>query len=136
MFKTLDRWITSAGEGILSLGRWITEKWQYRFRFGITLDGPSCGFVTYPTGEKCFYLSLLTIGSHGTKHWPWKAFEFKIVKGKYNIGHVCILGLLVGRSIKHDVDRDTGEILGPDTGYIYWAFSCINHQLKSLSEVI
>jgi hypothetical protein len=136
MFKFLDRVITRAAEGILSIGAKITEIWQYRFRFGITFDGPSAGFVTFPTGEKCLYISLLNVGSHGTRHWPFKLFEMKLVKGKFNIGHIVILGLIIGRSIKHDIDKETGETLGPDTGYIYWAFSCINHQEKNLSEVI
>ena len=136
MLKFLDRVITRAGEGILSLGEWITQKWEYRFRFGITFDGPSLGLVTFPGGEKCVYVSLGTLGSHGTKHWPFKLFELKFVKGKYNIGHIVILGFLLGRSIAHDIDKSTGELLGPDKGYIYWAFSCINHQEKSLSEVI
>jgi hypothetical protein len=136
MLKFLDRVITRAAEGILAFGRKITEMWQYRFRFGFTIDGPGFGVVTYPTGEKCFYGTLLTIGSHGTAHWPFKLFEFKFVKGRFNIGHICILGLILGRSMKHDVDKETGELLGPDTGYVYWAFGCINHQSKNLSEVI
>ena len=136
MLKFLDRVITSAANAILGVRDYIVFEWQYRFRFGIAVDGPGVGLVTYPNGEVCFYLTLLTINSHGTAHWPFKLFELKIVKGKFNIGHVCILGLLVGRSMKHDVDKTTGEVLGPDSGYIYWAFSCINHQQKNLSEVI
>jgi len=136
MLKMLDRNITALALKLNAIGAKVVEKWQYRFRFGVTLDGPSFGFVTYPSGEKVFYLSLLTVGSHGTKHWPWKLFEVKVVSGRFIIGHMCILGLLVGRSIKHDVDKETGQTLGPDSGYLYWAFSCINHQQQQLTEVI
>lgn len=136
MLKFLDRVITGLAYKILAVGDFITHAWQWRFRFGFTIDGPSIGAVTYPTGEKCFYVSLFNLNSHGTRHWPFRLFEAKLVTGRYIIGHICILGLTVGRSMKRDVDKETGEVLGPDRGNWYWVFSCINHQSKSFKEVV
>jgi hypothetical protein len=89
----------------------------------------------YQTGEKMFYLSLLNITSASSGHWPFKLFELKLITGRFIIWHVCVLGLIVGQSMKHDLDDD-GNVVGKDKRYTYWAFSALNHQHKSFGEII
>ena len=109
--------------------------WQSRFLYGFSIDGPGVACQRYTTGEKMFYVSLLNIVSAGTGHWPFKLFEVKLLLGRFFIWHVCICGLIVGQSMKHDLDAE-GNVEGPDKRYTYWAFSALNHQNKEFGEVI
>jgi len=109
--------------------------WQQRFKYGFSVDGPGAAYTKYQTGEKLFYMTLFNITSAGTGHWPFKLFEFKLIKGRFIVWHMCIMGLIVGQSRKHDLDEE-GNVAGPDTRYTFYAFSCINHQNKSFGEVI
>jgi len=109
--------------------------WQGRFLSGFSVDGPGVAVQRFSTGETVLYLSLLNVTSASTGHWPFKALEFKFVKGRYVVWHLCVLGLIIGQSMKHDLDEE-GNVVGADKRYTYWAFSCINHQNKSFGEVI
>jgi hypothetical protein len=114
---------------------WPGRVWQGRFFQGIAIDGPGLALQKYSTGESMLYFSLLNITSAGSGHWPFKMFELKVITGRFIIWHVCVMGLIVGQSMKHDLDND-GNISGKDKRYTYWAFSALNHQNKSFGEII
>jgi hypothetical protein len=114
---------------------WIKKIWQGRFKRGADVSFGGCNFTKFDNKQVSVSLSLLTVKSVGTKHWPFKLFEVKLVTGRITMWHVCILGLMFGVSMKHDVDAK-GDLAGPDKKHFYYGFICINHNNKTFEEVV
>ena len=90
----------------------------------------------YANGAKVVGLYGPSFISAGTGHWPWFLFEAAVAVGPSPSWHVGLLGLTAGMTKIHDVNPDTGELLGPDRSKYYWFFKGHNHQQKDLEEII
>jgi hypothetical protein len=62
-------------------------------------------------------------------------FEFGLGLVTVPSWHVGILGLCFGMLYVHDVD-ESGSIVGADCKKYYWFYKGLNHQNKSLEEII
>jgi hypothetical protein len=112
------------------------DKWQGRFKMGIALSLIDVGVNRFTNGEYIGITHVGTVISNGTGHWPWYVFEAGYCTGPLSVWHVGILGFTVGRIIRHDIDTETGEIVGPDKSTYYWFFKGLNHKDKQLEEII
>ena len=80
----------------------------------------------------------VTVGgivSSGTGHWPFYMFQFLGVTGKLASYQTTILGVTFGSHKVADINED-GTIAGPDKRRHYIFFSGLNHQNKTLSEIL
>ena len=106
-----------------------------RFKYGFNLQVLEGGLNRYDNGEIRGRLGIFTLLSAGTGHWPFHLFEFSFITGAIACFHITILGLCIGNMMVHDVDAD-GSIVGPDYRKWYSFFSCLNHQHKTLEEIV
>ena len=90
----------------------------------------------YANGAKVVGLYGPSFISAGTGHWPWFIFEIAKAFGPVPSWHVGLLGLTAGMIKIHDVNPDTGELLGPDRSKYYCFFKGHNHQQQDLEEII
>lgn len=118
-----------------SIKNWIRWKWQGRFKFGPVINLGEIMVNVYQNRTLHIGLGLFRIGSPGSGHWPFTAFEFKLKTGERAAWHLGLLGFIVGTVWLPNLD-EAGKLAGPDYRKLYFAFSCINHQHKQLEEII
>jgi hypothetical protein len=74
--------------------------------------------------------------SDGTGHWPWMVLDVAVQFGfEMPAFHVGLFGFTVGRWRVHELNED-GSIKGPDKLKYYWMYKGINHQAKTLEEIV
>ena len=73
--------------------------------------------------------------SSGTGHWPFYMFQFLGVTGELASYQMTILGVTFGSRKVANLYED-GTIAGPDKRRHYIFFSGLNHQNKTLSEIL
>lgn len=117
----------------------IVDKWQGRFKFGITFVG-AAGFANrFSNNNWKFAVQLCQVVSAATGHWPWSVFDFAYITGKRSCFHFGVCGLTIGTrwcpNIGSPNEDGSVEILGPDYRKWYFFFSCINHQNTRLEDM-
>lgn len=105
------------------------------FRFGFDLSLGGAALNRYQTGEYRGKFTFLTLISSGTGHWPFQVFDLDFLTGVKSAFQLTVLGFTIGTKMFHNVDEDTGELLGPDRRKGYWFFSGLNHQHKLTEEI-
>jgi hypothetical protein len=112
------------------------HRWQGRFTKGIAFSLVDLAVNRFSNGEYIGTVHVGCIVSNNTGHWPWYVFEIGYCTGPLSVWHVGLLGFTVGITILHDIDTETGEIVGPDKKKYYWFFKGFNHKDKQLEEII
>jgi len=105
------------------------------FKFGASIDLISGAFNRYMNGE---YRGSLTIGSvvsSGTGHWPFQLFNLSFLTGARSAWQLTVCGITVGSRKVHVLDEN-GGIAGPDKNGMYLFFSCFNHKNLTMEEII
>lgn len=114
---------------------WLYGKWQGRFLHGATFSLGTFLFGRFTVGGGILKIVLLEIGSVGSGHWPWTAFELALQFGPMPSWHINLLGFLVGQCRVSDLNED-GSIKGKDYQRTYFMFKGLNHQHQTLEEII
>ena len=105
------------------------------FKYGMNLDLGNIALNRYQGGELRGKLSLLTLSSAGTGHWPFSILDLNFLTGIRSAWRLTVLGFTVGLHKVHNLD-ESGLIQGPDKNQIYFFFSGLNHKDKQLKEII
>ena len=114
----------------------VYDKWQGRFKNGIGFSLGDCGCNRFANGEYIGIIHGPTILSTGTGHWPWYIFEAGYCTGPLSVWHVGLLGFTVGKILRHNIDAETQEIVGPDKTNLYWFFKGLNHADQQLEDIL
>jgi len=112
----------------------LAAMWQGRFMHGCLLEAGNVIVTKHPHGVMIVCHGP-TVVSVGTGHWPFHLFEFGIDLQKLFTGHVGLFGFCAGSVTVHDLNED-GSLKGKDYTKYYWFFKGLNHQGKSLGEII
>ena len=106
-----------------------------RFKHGFSYVLLSFACNRFLNGAIKVDVTFAGIVSSGTGHWPFYVFQFIGVTGERAAYQITILGVTVG-SVKEANLNEDGTIAGPDKRRRYIFFSGLNHQNKTLSEIL
>lgn len=106
------------------------------FSYGINVEGFQVALNRYTSGDVRGKLTIGSILSAGTGHWPFTLFDVSFLTGPLGCWQFTLLGWTVGMKKVHDIDQETGQIVGKDKKMLYSFFSCFNHKGKQLEEII
>jgi len=117
---------------MLNMNRYIQTD---LFKFGASIDLISGAFNRYMNGQLRGTLTIGSIVSSGTGHWPFQLFHLAFLTGAQSAWQLTVLGLTFGSRKVHNLDKD-GMIAGPDKNKMYLFFSCFNHKNLTMEEII
>ena len=106
-----------------------------RFKHGFSSVLLSFAYNRFLNGAVKVEVTFCGITSSGTGHWPFYVFQFLGVTGTLASFQMTILGVTFG---SHKVANltETGKIAGPDKRRHYIFFSGLNHQNKTLLDIL
>jgi len=107
-----------------------------RFVHGFNFNLFSSALNRYDNGQYRGMLSVGMLESSGTGHWPFTLFDYRFITGPLGSWQVTLFGFVIGSKKVHDIDQETGKVVGKDKKMLYSFFSCLNHKGKTLEEII
>ena len=106
-----------------------------RFKYGFSFTILGGAINRFLNGALKVEITGPGITSAGTGHWPFYVFKFLGITGELVSYQMTIFGVTVGSHKVADINED-GTIAGPDKRRHYIFFSGLNHQNKTLSEIL
>lgn len=116
---------------MLNMNRYIKTE---LFQFGAQVELISGALNRYHNGAIRGKLTVGTISSSGTGHWPFTLFDLSFLTGAQAAWQLTICGIVVGSRKVHDLDEN-GLIQGPDMNGYYAFISCFNHKNLTMEEI-
>ena len=106
-----------------------------RFKYGFSFTILGGAINRFLNGALKVEITGPGITSAGTGHWPFYLFNFVGITGDLSAYQVTILGVTFGSHIVAQLNED-GTIAGPDKREHYMFFMGLNHQYKTLPQIL
>lgn len=106
-----------------------------RFKYGISVGLATFNFNRFVNKAYRFEVIGPSVLSPATGHWPFHTFHLAVVTGSRKNWQLTVCGITVGSTMLQNIDND-GFLIGPDYRKRYVFFMALNHQHKSLEEII